>query len=55
MRTGQESWGCSVWKREGSREILLQVSSTCMRLKRKTGKSFLPGPAVIGQRVMGLK
>lgn len=43
MRTGQEGWGCLVWKRGGSRETFLQFSSTCRRLKMKTEKSLLPG------------
>jgi len=53
-RKGWESWGCSDWRREGSRETLLQPSSTCRGLIGKMGRDFLAGPLATGQGVMPL-
>ena len=39
-RTGWESWGCSAWRREGSRETLSQPSST-WRACKKAGEGLV--------------
>jgi len=54
MRTGWESWGCSAWRREGTRETLQQPSSTWGGPTGKMGTIFLARPVVIGQGVMAL-
>ena len=41
MRKGRESWRCSAWRREGSRETLQQPSSTWRGPVGKMGRDFL--------------
>jgi len=48
----EERLGCSAWRREGSRETLLQPFSTWRGTTRKLKRDFLRGHGVIGQGVM---
>lgn len=48
MRTGWGSWGCSGWKRGGSRETLLQPLGTWRGPVKKMGANFLFRHAAIG-------
>ena len=54
IRKGWESWGCSVWRREGCGETWLQPFSTWRGLRRKMGTNILARPVVIAQRVMAV-
>jgi len=42
-RTGLNSWGCSAWRREGSRETLQQPSSTWRGLQESWRGTFYKG------------
>ena len=48
MKNGWETWDYSVWRREGSRETLLQLSVVKGGLLERWGQTFLEEPLTIG-------
>lgn len=55
MWKGWESWGCSAWRRKGSRKTLLWFLSVKKGLVKKMGTNLLATPAEIRQVVMSFK
>lgn len=49
MKAGQDTWGCSVWRRDGTREELKGGGAYRKKgTKKKMRTKFLVGPFVIG-------